>query len=314
MKKMINSTRIAGRLYQHDLVLKVSGEKSKSPGTQFIAGTVDIATNDSCTNIVSVHFSYVTETNKNGKTNDTFTVLKNIINGGYKSVMGHGKGNADLFRIDSSIALNEFYSDRDGKEELVSVKRNEGGFIHHVTNLDEDPEEKRNTFVCDMVINKVTVKEADLDKNLPEKAIISGVIFDFRGAIMPVSFSLLDPQGISYFEGLNASDKDPVFTKVWGNQISETIVNSITEESAFGAPQVREVKSTRKDFLVTGCAPSPYVWDDEDSITAQELIDARAARETYLASMKQRQNEFKASRTVASTPAATVPTNSGFNF
>ena len=36
MKKMVNNTHIEGALYQHDLTLKVTGENSKNPGTEFI--------------------------------------------------------------------------------------------------------------------------------------------------------------------------------------------------------------------------------------------------------------------------------------
>ena len=139
-------------------------------------------------------------------------------------------------------------------------------------------------------------------------------ILDFRNALLPVEFSAISPNAIAYFEGLGASSKEPVFTKIWGLQISETVVRTITEESAFGLPSVREVRSSRKDFVITGASPTPYVWDDEGSITAQELMEAMTARETAIAAMKQRQDEYKASRgnAIASAPASV--TVSGFNF
>ena len=55
------------------LSLRVSGENSKNPGTQFINGTIDIATDDAVTNIVTVHFTYVTpKYAKSGSDNATF--------------------------------------------------------------------------------------------------------------------------------------------------------------------------------------------------------------------------------------------------
>jgi len=78
-KRMINTTRIEGVLYQHSLELKVSGPNSKKPGTEFISGNIEIATNDAMTNIVPVHFTYVTATTAQGKENATFTTLKGII-------------------------------------------------------------------------------------------------------------------------------------------------------------------------------------------------------------------------------------------
>ena len=311
MKKMTNTTHIEGFLYEHKLELKESGPNSKNPGTKFIMGTVDIATDDGCTNIVPVHFTYVTATTAKGNTNATFTTLMNIIDGKYGTVMGNGKDKAVKLRIDSALGLNEFYSDRNGQEELVSAKRNEGGFVHVADSLAED-ENVRNTFKCDMLITGVKEVEADEEKGLPAKAIVRGAIFDFRGALLPVEFSAVNTNAIKYFVGLDASNANPTFTCVWGRQVSSVIVKEIRTESAFGEDEVREVKNTRKDFVITGAAKEPYIWDDEKTLTATEVADAVAARETYLATIKQRQDEYKASKNAAASVAA--PSKTGFNF
>ena len=308
-KKMINQTHIEGLLYESKLELKESGPNSKNPGTKFISGTIDITTDDAGINIVPVHFTYVTEKTSKGSTNATFTTLMNIIDKKFGTVMANGKENATKLRIDSALGLNEFYTDRNGKEELVSAKRNEGGFVHVADSLAED-ENTRNTFTCDMLITGVSIKEADEEKNLPEKAVIKGAIFDFRGSLLPVEFSAINPKAIDYFMSLEASSKNPTFTKVWGRQVSETIVRTITEESAFGEDSVREVKSSRKDFVITGAAREPYEWDTDGILTANELANAIAERETYLATMKQRQDEYKASQGAN----VAAPSNSGFNF
>ena len=311
MKKMTNTTHIEGLLYEHKLELRESGPNSKNPGTKFIMGTVDIATDDACTNIVPVHFTYVTATTAKGATNATFTTLSNIVDGKYGSVMANGKENAVKLRIDSALGLNEFYTERNGQEELVSAKRNEGGFVHVADSLAED-ETIRNTFKCDMLITGVKEVEADEEKKLPAKAIVRGAIFDFRGALMPVEFSAVNPNAIKYFVGLGASNASPTFTCVWGRQVSETIVREIRTESAFGEDEVREVKNTRKDFVITGASKEPYAWDDESTLTANEVAEAVAARETYLATIKARQDEYKASKNAAT--AAAAPAKTGFNF
>ena len=311
-KTMINQTHIEGVLYEHALEAKVSGENSKNPGTPFITGTISIATDDAMTNIVPVHFTYVTATFGSGKPNDTYTTLNNIVNGTFGTYMKDGADKAVKLRVDSAIGLNEFFTDRNGKEELVSAKRNEGGFVHKVDAIDED-EKVRNTFKVDMLINCVTRIDADEEKNLPEKVVVKGAIFDFRKSLLPVEFSATNPNAMNYFEGLGATQKEPVFTCVWGRQVSEVIVRQIRTESAFGEDEVREVKNTRRDFVITGAAKDPYVWDDESSITAAELNEAIQKREVDLAAMKKRQDEYKASRgkTTATTAA---PAQGGFNF
>ena len=170
----------------------------------------------------------------------------------------------------------------------------------------------RNTFKCDMLITGVKEVEADEEKKLPAKAIVRGAIFDFRGALMPVEFSAINPNAIKYFVGLGASNATPTFTCVWGRQVSETIVREIRTESAFGEDEVREVKNTRKDFVITGASKEPYAWDDESTLTANEVAEAVANRETYLATIKQRQDEYKASKNAAT--AAVAPSKTGFNF
>lgn len=311
MKTCVNKSHIEGYVYEHSLELKVSGEQSKNPGTQFISGELKVATDNAMLNVVSVHFTYVTAVTSKGASNATFKVLNDIISGEVKSVMEHGKENASMVRIDSAIGLNEFYSDRSGKEELVSAKRNEGGFVHVTNELDED-EKKRNTFECDIIIKGTYRKEADEEKNLPEKLILKGAIFDFRKTLLPVEFSVLNPIAMDYFEGLEASNKNPVFTKIRGRQISETVVRKFEEASAFGDSYIREVPTTNKDYVITWANPEPYAWDDATTITVAELNEAITNREIYLAALKQRQDEYKASK--AAPKAAIAPTNSGFNF
>lgn len=314
MMKVKNETHIEGYLYEHALEKKVSGEKSKNPGTEFISGTVSIATDEDILNIVPVHFTYVTALTSSGKPNATFATLSNIIDGTYDTVMNGGKDNAAKIRIDSAIGLNEFYSDRSGKEELVSAKRNEGGFVHLVTDGLADDQRNRNTFKCDMLITNVRHIEADEERGLPEKAIIKGAIFDFRKSLLPVEFTAVNPGAISYFEGLDASNSNPVFTQIWGRQVSETIVRTITEESAFGEAHVREVRTPHKDWVITGARPEPYVWDDESTLTAAEVNEAGKAREIMLATLKQRQDEYKASKGTAPVKTINTPANGNFNF
>ena len=314
MMKVKNECHIEGYLYEHNLEKKVSGEKSKNPGTEFISGTISIATDEDILNIVPIHFTYVTALTASGKPNATFATLSNIVDGTYDTVMNSGKDNAAKIRVDSAIGLNEFYSDRNGQEELVSTKRNEGGFVHLVTDGLVDDVKNRNTFKCDMLITNVRHIDADEEKNLPEKAIVRGAIFDFRKSLLPVEFTAVNPSAINYFEGLDASNSNPVFTQIWGRQVSETVVRTITEESAFGDPHVREVKSNRKDWVITGARPEPYEWDDESTLTAAEVNEAGKERELMLAALKQRQDEYKASKGINSVKSVSAPTNGTFNF
>lgn len=316
-KRMINTTRIEGILYQHSLELKVSGPNSKKPGTEFITGTVEVATNDKMTNIVPVHYTYITATTSTGKEDARFATLKSIIDKkvGWYTDPDVG-ANAAKVRIDSAIGLNEFYSDRSGTTELVSVPRNEGGFIHIVQSISEN-EKQRSTFETDMVI--VGARTVEATETRPEKVIVDGRVFDFRGAILPVKFSAISESAMNYFLNLEASPKTPVFTKVKGQIVSEQVVRQIKEESAFGEDSVREVQSSNRDFVITWAAVEPYEFGLEETITFEDLKTAAQARENMLAELKQRNDDYKASRSqgpsaIGTATANAVPKDEEYKF
>ena len=303
MKKMINKVHLEGWVYDHKLTSKVAGEKAKNPGVTFINGTVDIATDDNCLNIVTIHYSYVTPVTKQNKPNATFNALNSILTDN-KTVVKVGKENAVKVRADTSIGLNEFYSDRSGKEELVSAKRNEGGFIHIITDALSEKDTDRNNWEADTIVTKVREIEADPERNLPAKVVISGYMFDFKNALLPVDVVAYKESAQNYFLGLEASESNPTFIKLKGQQVSQVIIRTVTEESAFGdEPDVKEFKNTVREFVVTGALP-PYEWDSEESITAQEMKEALASREITKAEIKQRQDEYNASRSTKAPAAA----------
>ena len=318
MKKMKNVVHAEGYLYEHELEMKVSGPNSKKPGTEFIRGTIGVATDEELKNIVEFHFTYVTAITSSGKSNATFTVLKDIIEGRLKTAMEVGKDGAAKLRIDSAIGLNDFYTENGGEWKLASPKRNEGGFVHVITDGINDS--SRNYFTIDMVITRATRIEEDEERKLPERMTLGGVCFDFRGQILPIELMVYNTKAMDYFEGCEISNQNPLCTEVSGNQINTTIVKEIREENAFGDDIVRESTSTRKEYVLTRSAKVPYEWDSEDFITAEMLTELVSERETYLAGVKQRAIEGKEQRAnqapvAASTIAKpTASTSVGFNF
>lgn len=300
----INASHIEGFVYDHTLELRKSGERSKNPGTPFIMGNLSIAVDNALTNIIPVHFTYVTETTASGKTNATFTVLSDIINGKIGSVMKNSAAEAGRVRIDSAIGLNEFYSNRNGTEELVSVKRNEGGFVHSANQIADD-ENMRNTFAADMIITSVTRSEGDTPR-----AELRGCIFSFRKEVLPVTFTVTNEHGIDYFESLDASPSNPVFTKVWGHQVQTAVQKkAVNNDNGWGEVNLQETTGPRKEWIVSGSNPETYEWDTEETITTEELKKAMSDREIYLAELKHRQEEYQANKNNAATAAASQPSS-----
>ena len=305
-KEFKNTESISGRLYQHNLVKKtVQNKESKNYGTEFISGTVDIAVDEEGLNVIPIHYTYVVATTSNGKNNATYGVLDSIINGA-KTWITDGKDAALKVRASTALALNDFYNNND---ELVSARRNEGGFLNVINEL--PPENERATFQFDMVITSTTRIESENEEDFVR---VKGCVFNFRKALLPVEIVCRDAAGMPYFESLDASPAEPVFTEVRGNVVSNTIKREIEEESAFGSASVRTVTRTVREWQITWARPTEYVFGEEDTITADELRKAIQDRQVYLAEVKKRADDYKASRATQTAPkAASVPAG-GFDF
>lgn len=318
MKRNINTETIEGRVYEHDLTLKtVQNQQSENFGKEFINGSVSVATDEAGLNVLTVHYTYVTEMTKQGKQNATYGNLKRIMEG--KTWINDGKDAALKVRLTPSAALNDFYPQ--GGDQLVSQQRNEGGFVSIVTDLSpEGPNRQKFTF--DTVITGVTLVEADPERNISDDyARINCAIFNFRNDILPFTLVARSQGAIDYFMGLNASPSEPVYTQVWGEIVSTTVKVEKTVESAFGEPTVDVSERRQREWVVTGAKPETYVFDDADTITVEELSKAIANRNVYLEEVKTRAKEYyegrgnavAASKPAGPTPNATVPVG-GFNF
>ena len=310
MRKAQNTERVEGYIYQHDLSVKqVQNQASSNFGKDFISGNLEVATDEEGLNVIKVHFTYVTETNKSGNKNATYTVLKKIIDEN-KTWTAVGKENALKVRVDTALALNDFYNNND---ELVSAKTNEGGFVTIINQLAE--EKLRNTFSADMVITNVSHIEKDEEKNIEEDYVsVRGAIFNFRNDLLPVDFKVKNVEGMKYFEDLGATNSNPIYTKVWGKIISTTITRTSEVESAFGEAAVRTYSNSNKEWVITGTAKVPYDFGDENILTVEELTKAAQNREVYLAEVKKRAEDYKANRAAGNTTATATTATKTADF
>ena len=296
--KFINTEKIEGYVYStgsnfNQLSERVSGENSKNPGTKYIAGDLDVAVDDTGLNVITIHYTYVTETYKSGQTNNTYTALKKIIDNPDKTWVNGGKDNA--FKVQctgTSIALNDFIA---GDGSKVAAIRNENGFCSIVNELGSEAE--RNTFTADMLITKVTHIDADPEKNIAEDfTTVSGAIFGYGPVLLPVSFVVHNEMGMNYFENLDVTPSKPIFTKVWGKINCMTIKTERKEESAFGEAAVQTYERKSREYVITGTAKVPYDFGDEEVLTAADVNKMTQDRQVMLAEVEKRHNERQANK------------------
>ena len=294
-KKKNNFVRIEG--YVYDVVTdsknssnnfgvkvtKAKPEEGKAGGQEYIGGIVKIATDEDLTNIIEVHFTYVTPKTKSGSDNQNYTLL------------------------------NEFFVDRNGEESFVSAKQVNGSFVRKVAVLNEDID-KRAYFETDIVLTGCTHVDEDEEKGRPEKVILKGAVFNFRDDLLPVEYDVFDPNAMTYFEGLEISSKNPAVTKVRGRIISQTIKTLREEESAFGAPVVIESSSTSRSYEVTWAAREPYLWDDESFMLANDFAEAIQNHEIKKATLKKSYEDRKNQKTETAKQNAMNISKGGYNF
>lgn len=278
-QKWMNSVTVQGHIFSHTLQNRTSKK-----GVPFISGIIRVATDEAASNVVDVHFGYVTETyGKSGKPNQSYGVLQNIIDNG-KTWEMFGEGSTKV-RISGNVDVNDFYN-REG--ELVSAKRISGSFVHIIDSM---PNGGFAGFNVDMVISGCIERERD---DMQDYIDLRGYVFNFRNDILPITLSVHDKSGIDYFLGQDISNNNPMVTNIRGEIISTTLVQETEIEGAFGAPQVRTSTREFRAWDVTWAAPEPQEWDDESTITKKELKQALANREVHLAEIKQRQEAYQA--------------------
>ena len=279
-------------------VTKAKPEEGKAGGQEYIGGIVKIATDEDLTNIIDVHFTYVTPKTKSGSDNQNYTLLKQ---------------NAEKLQIDGALDVNEFFVDRNGEESFVSAKQVNGSFVRKIAVLNEDVD-KRAYFETDIVLTGCTHVDEDEEKGRSEKVILKGAIFNFRDDLLPVEYDVFDPNAMTYFEGLEISSKNPAATKVRGRIISQTIKTLREEESAFGAPVVIESSSTSRSYEVTWAAREPYLWDDESFMLANEFAEAIQNHEIKKATLKKSYEDRKNQKTEMAKQSAMNISKGGYNF
>lgn len=313
MRKNKNEVHIIGYVYQSDEKKglrknTVKNVASANYGKEFISGEINVAVDEDGLNVIPVHFSYVT---RDGNKKATFDVLEKIIEDKNLSWIVGGKDNAMKINISGNIGINDFMPQN--SNEIVSTVRVEGGFAKEVQSLPEN-EKERHKFKTDMVINKITHIEADEEKKIDKDYVkVGGVIFNFKNEIIPVSYAIRDEKGMDYFESLDISVSNPVYTQVWGKINCMTIKLEKVTDSAFGEPEVQVYENKSKEYLITGCNIDPYDFGSEDVMTAEELKAAAQAREVKLAEIKS--DSSKRSQTKKeSVPTIAPKNNDVFDF
>lgn len=302
-QNFINNISVRGYVFSHTLQER---DSTRNPGEKIIMGIVNVATDDDALNVVPVNF-FVNEKTKAGKTNATFANLHQII-AENKTYEECGM-NAARVRIQGAIDVNDFYG-RDGQ--LVTGKRVRGSFLHFLNAGEAISSDKvpATSFEADVLLQAAVESESNDGSDYVS---LRGFAFNYRGDVLPVTFSVQSEGGKNFFLGEDISAANPYFGKVWGNIKSTVVVSEQEEDSAktaFGAPQVHETSRTFRTWEVVGANVNEGL--GEDTITQAELtqkMGERNARLADLAARTQNQNNTATGRAGFPASAAAPASN-----
>ena len=276
-----NSVDVRGWVFNHSLAKKVSKK-----GVEYIGGSINIATDKDAINVVPVNFTYVTATFNNGKPNSTYTLLEQIIN--ENNTYELNGTTAMKVRVAGDVECNDFVT-REG--EIASPKRVRGSFVH--TETGDIATVGCAKFKTDMLIEGYQEVEVE---NGDSYGRIRGYVFNYRNDFLPVEYTIRTKPGMSYFEKADISVNDPMLTKVWGNIVCTTIESRTETENAFGAPTVNITQRTLRAWDIEGASVDPMDFNDESTMTKNDVIKGKANREEHLAEIRTNYDEYQRSK------------------
>ena len=278
----INDAKIRGYVFSHTLQERESTSE-KTKGQKYIFGNVNIATDEELINVIPISF-FVNEKTAKGTTNATFTNLRQIIEEFQES-----NPKAMRVRVDGSVDVNDFYN-REG--ELVSAKRVRGSFLHFL-NANEEIGDNPAYFETEAFFQSCAEKEGNQGNPYLE---LKGFVFNYRGDVLPVSFTSSSEAGMNFFDNCGISTSEPYFGKVWGNIVSTVVeVEKEADDSSvgFGTQVVQPTNRTFSTWEIIGANVPAEL--DESTVTIAEVAAKVQEREGRLAELKTRTDERNAS-------------------
>lgn len=276
-----NKVSIRGWVWDYKLDERKTSSTANTPDMDFLSGWTDIATDEDGLNIVRVSWGFLgtRRTYKNGKNNDTYDCLAQLMGGA--SWKNDGKESAPRVRIDGSIETNDWVT-REG--ELVSPKQVTGQFCHMLTATEQTTPCAK--FSADMLAQNAVMRESQTGDEYME---LKGFVFGWGDNIFPVTFSVPGEAGQKFFEDCDITPSEPYFGKVWG-EIHSSVQHIEREvddsQVGFGAVDVTESTRTLRTWDVEGANINLGL--STETIEQSDLERMVAHREERLADVKAR--------------------------
>lgn len=290
-----NNVKIVGEVVEHDLKIDEFTKKDGS-GDKYNAclGKVVVKiTDDNITTLRYFQQEFWKAGKPEQKNNPNFDLLKKwseakpekvLDDKGEETGEERTEGIGDLIEVTTGFGANAFVNPQG---ELIENSDVQGSF----TKVLKTPVPSKSEFNTEVFIKNTPVEITDDEGETTHWEIV-GNAFDFRNVMFPVNFTIKSEQAADFFtEAVEDAEGKGIFIKIWGDVINSEIIYETKEPNAFGEELIVENVRYRKENIITGATPAFKPLNEEDNkFIIEEVKKGRAAYETYLAQVKDKNN------------------------
>lgn len=299
---MENIVKITGKLYSHKLIFKEDKNHKN-----FVQGELNILVDEETSQVEKVSVAYITEFTKKGNTNQTYNLLKTLVQDEHNFYENDKKA-AKRVSAQCSLEENAYYVKNGSEFELRIPRRRRLIFLNEETMA---PAGANFSIDCD--INRI---EPVLDENeapTNEADLIVKFYDDYHGA-MEFKFRVDNPEYLAVIERSFIPGGDN-FMKLDGKIIDMVTKKEKPTEMAFGVSSVSTSVSTSKIYLIQGgkfltVADSEKVKTEAKRKREETLSRAKA----YAQERETKQQSTNVNTGVGFGSTSTISANTKFNF
>ncbi|WP_099301921.1 hypothetical protein [Bacillus sp. Marseille-P3800] len=267
------------KVHIEGLVKEIKLEEREIKGKDALAGEIDVEVSE-----FEVHtLNFFAYKFKNDNTeNGIYTSLQTVMNE-YKSIITHGKEEADAVRVDSAkLGVNDYYKDGN----LRTFPQINAAFINRIAR-DEDFKPQA-TFKTEVFISRLTPERKGQEET--GRAQLDAIIPGYKGKAIPFTFKA--PEDIADFLLENYSAHQTI--ELWGDIINKKEFKTETTAAGFGQEKTITKEIVQREFLLSGGTDA---YEEDDSNTYDPvLIKASLTEREIMLEDKKKESEKKANK------------------
>lgn len=297
--KVTNECTVSGYLYSF-------GRFGITERDGKISGSIVVQVDDDNDTTVEVNFIPQSPTYKSGKENNTYAVLKTLMEES-PTIEKVGKERAIKVRCNGRITTNPYYSaprgQANGQLELHEPMQIQGSFLHIDNNV-----EPYIGFNIDVLVESINeIVKADTPTG--EYLVRMKTYDDYRKFLRPLAMKIVDPAGIAVIQQ-NVDSGVPYYTTISGTIKSNTVRrDNGNENMEFGKSATVSNNYTVTDTIIIGAtAPKEY------PVTEEEAMTMKNNRTTFLNERKQKAEEKNNATPTSAEGMATTTFSAGSKF